>query len=215
MNEQEVGQTVLRESKKLSLVLAWGVKHVHIGDLEFLKDGSLVLKSSFHNDSEVGPTLEFGTSNFKDGKFHNRNADKTVPVKKGFHITLHPAAGTNPAAMHFREHYPGPVLFRREIDWFPVNTAFNLVRLYTMPLDSCSTSQKQATVETAIDPNYADSLEWVVDIFPRYVKTVHPYANSIEVWGICPNYRVRVSIVLAKQRTAALVYWPEDKELRL
>lgn len=215
MSVPETTPTVLRESKKLPVVIEWGSKNIHIGDLEFLKDGSFVLKSSCHNDTGVGPTLQFGTSNLKDGKFHNRDADKTVEIKKGFHITLHPIANTKPAAMHFREHYPGPILFRREIEWFPVKTAFNLVRLYTMPLDVCATSQKKATVETAIDPNYSESLEWVVDIFPVDVKTASPYPNCIEVWGHCPDYRVRVSIMLAKQRTAALVYWPEDSELTL
>lgn len=215
MSNQKAEQTIMRKSKKLPLVVAWGGKQIHIGDLEFLKDGSLVVKSTFHNDSSVGPVLEFGTSNFKDNKFHNRSADKTVPVSKGFHITLHPASGDSVAAMHFREHYPGPILFRREIEWFPVATAFNLVRLFTMPLDVCAASQKKVTVETAIDPNYNDSLEWVVDVFPSDVKTANPYPNCIEIWGFCPDYRVRVSIMLAKQRTAALVYWPEDKELTL
>jgi len=158
MLKQKSITTVLRESKKLPLVVAWGDKHVYIGDLEFLKDGSLVLKSTFHNDGNVSPTLEFGTSNFKDGKFHNRTPDTSVSIEKGFHITLHPATDTHSAAMHFREHHPGPVIFRREIDWFPVKTAFNLARLYTMPLDLCATSQKQVTLETAIDPDYMDSL---------------------------------------------------------
>lgn len=208
-------QTILRDSKKLPIVVAWGNNHVHIGDLEFLKDGSLVVKSTLHNDSSVGPVLEFGTSNFKDNKFHNRRADKTVAVNKGFHITLHPTAGNSVAAMHFREHSPGPILFRREIEWFPVKAAFNLLRLFTMPLDTCVASNKKITVETAIDPNYNDSLEWVVDILPPDVKTASPYQNCIEIWGHCQDYRVRVSIMLAKQRTAALVYWPEDKELTL
>jgi hypothetical protein len=206
---------ILRDSKKLPVVVAWGDKRIHVGGLELLKDGSLVVESTFHSDGAVGPSLEFGTSNFKDGKFHNHSADKVVPVQRGFHITLHPASTTNPAAMHFREHYPGAILFRREIDWFPVKTAFNLVRFFTMPLDSCTTSQKQVTVETAIDPKYTGSLEWTVDVFPVDVKTAKPYQNSIKIWGHCPNYRVRVSIMLAKQRTAALAYWPEDSELSL
>lgn len=216
MNTQEINpQTLLRESKKLPIVIAWGDRHIHIGSLELLKNGSLVVESTFHSDSSVGPTLEFGTSNFKDGKFHNHGADKTVPVGKGFHITLHPADGPNKATMHFREHYPGAILFRREIEWFPVETAFNLARFYTMPLDLCATSEKHVTVETAVDPNHKDSLEWTVDVFPLDVKEAKPYKNSIEIWGHCPNYRVRVSIMLAKQRTAALVYWPEDSELTL
>jgi len=206
---------VLRESKKLPIVVAWGKKRVHIGELEFLKNGSLVFESRFHSDDRVGPTIEFGTSNFKDSKFHNRGTDKIANVNRGFHVTLHPAEGANSAAMHFREHYPGDILFRREIDWFPVKTPFNLVRLFTMPLDTCSISQKQVSIETAIDPTYKDSLELVVDIFPRDTKTAVPYKNSAEAWGHCPNYRVRLSIMLAKQRTSALIYWPEDDRLSL
>ena len=215
MYQPELTKGVLRESKKLPIVVGWGNKRIHIGDLEFLKDGSLVIKSTFHNDSSVGPVLEFGTSNYKDGKFYNNDTDRTVEVKKGFHITLHPADDDNVAAMHFREHRPGPILFRREIDWSPVKTSFNLARLYTMPLDTCTNSKKQITVERVVDPNYIDSLEWAIDIFPSDVKTAKPYQDSIEIWGHCPNYRVRVSIMLAKQRTAALVYWPVDSELSL
>jgi hypothetical protein len=216
MSKQETDQQiVLRKSKKLPLVIAWGRKHIHIGNLELLKNGSLVVESTFHSDSAVGPSVEFGTSKFKDGSFHSHSADRKVPIRQGFHITLHPADGTSKAAMHFREHFPGDILFRREIDWFPVKTAFNVVRLYTMPLDLCAVSEKHVTVETAIDSNYNDSLEWTVDIFPVDVKEARPYHNSIEIWGHCPNYRVRVSIMLAKQRTAALAYWPEDSELTL
>ncbi len=215
MSEPKVTKGVLRKSKKLPVVVGWADKRIHMGNLEFLKNGSLVVKSTFHNDNSVGPVLEFGISNFKDGKFHNHDTDKTVEVKKGFHITLHPKEDDNMAAMHFREHYPGPILFRREIDWLPVKVAFNVVRLYTMPLDACANSKKQITVERVIDPNYTDSLEWVVDIFPLDTKIAKPYQNSIEIWGQCPDYRVRVSIMLAKQRTAALVYWPEDSGLSL
>lgn len=215
MSKLKVTEGILRESKKMPVVVGWGDKRIHMGDLEFLKDGSLVVKSTFHNDSNVGQVLKFGTSNYKAGKFHNHDSDKTVEVKKGFHITLHTPNDNNLAAMHFREHSPGPILFRREIDWFPVKTAFNLVRFYTMPLDTCSATQKRVTVETVIDPKYSDSLEWVVDIFPKDVKTAHQYLGSVEIWGFCPSYRVRVSIMLAKQRTDAFVYWPEDKELVL
>lgn len=205
----------VRESKKFPIVIAWGTKHIHLGDLEFLKNGSLVLKSTLHNDKNVSPIIEFGTSNYKDGQFNNRSADQAALIGKGFHITLHPADNTHLAAMHFREHSPGPILFRREITWFPVSIAFNLASLFTMPLDRCSISQKKVTVETAIDPNYIDSLEWVVDIFPKDIKVAAPYSNSVEIWGHCPDYRVRVSIMFAKQRTPALIYWPEDSELTL
>ena len=208
-------QLVLRNSKKLPIVVGWGDKRIHLGELEFLKNGALVFESRLHNDASIGTITEFGKSNFKDNKFHNSDADQIVSLGRGFHVTLHPPEGTKPAAMHYREHYPGDVLFRREIDWFPVKTAFNLLRLYTMPLDMCPSSEKQVTIEKGIDPNYKHSLELVVDVFPRDVKSAHPYPECAEAWGHCPQYRVRLSMMLAKQRTPALIYWPEDSELSL
>lgn len=53
------------------------------------------------------------------------------------------------------------------------------------------------------------------DIFPLDTERHHPIDKSTEIWGICPDYLVRVSITLAKQRTAALMYWPEDERLEL
>lgn len=55
----------------------------------------------------------------------------------------------------------------------------------------------------------------IVVVFPKEAQEHYPYSKSIETWGVCPNYLVRVSVVLAKRRTAALVYWPEDNELKL
>jgi hypothetical protein len=203
----------LRESKKLPIVVAWGKQRIHIGELEFLKNGSLVFESRFHN---TGPTTEFGVSNLKDNRFSGHSLEKVVQVNRGFHITLHPPESSSRGVMHFREHHPGNILFRREIDWFPAVAPFNLIRLFTMPLDMCSFSPlKQVTIDTSIDHNYQDSLELVVDIFPLDTQTVHSYPNAVEVWGHCPDYGVRLSIMLAKQRTPALLYWPEDDELSL
>lgn len=205
----------IRQSKKLPIVIKWGSKRIHLGEAEFLKNGSLVFESSLHSNKKVDSTIQFGTSNFKDGKFNNKASDSTFPIGSGFHASLHPRSGGKPAAMHFREHYPGKIIDRREIDWFPVTKPFNLLRLYTLPLDLCPISQKQSTVITGIDTNYNDSLEIVVDIFPRETETHYPKAKSAEIWGVCPNYLVRVSIILAKQRTPALIYWPIDDRLEL
>ncbi len=111
--------------------------------------------------------------------------------------------------MHFREHYPGEILYRCEFDWFPVLKPFKLIHMFTMPLDICSATKKKATIEKCISPEYKDSLELIVDIFPTETKQHHPYPDSIEIWGTCPEYRVRISIRPSKQRTAALIYWQE------
>jgi hypothetical protein len=136
-------------------------------------------------------------------------------ISTGVHISLHPPTDIQNGVMHFREHAPGPVLSRREIDWYPVQQAFNLIRLFTPPLDQCPVSQKRITIERHIDPDYNDSLELIVDILPRDVKEAHPYPDSAEAWGHCPDYRIRLTIALAKQRTLGLMYWPIDGELSL
>jgi hypothetical protein len=205
----------VRQSKKLPIVIKWGSKRIYLGEIEFLKDGSLVFESSLHSSKDVGATVEFGTSNFKDGQFSNVAPDTSIPIGTGFHISLHPAVKDKSGAMHFRKHYPGKVLYRREIKWFPVKVPFNLLHVYTLPLDMCPTSLKQPTVITVIDPRYNDSLEMVVDVFPRDTETHRPIVGSAEVWGFCPDYLVRVSLMLAKQRTPALVYWPVDDKLEL
>lgn len=205
----------IRQSKKLPIVIKWGDERIYLGEAEFLKDGSFIFESSLHSSKEVGATVEFGTSNFKDSKFTNSPPDNTRAVGTGFHISLHPPKDDKRGVMHLREHYPGVILYRREIDWFPVTKPFHLLRVFTLPLELCPTSQKRPTVITAIDPNYTDSLEMVVDIFPRNTEEHHPIAGSAEIWGVCPDYLVRVSIALAKQRTPALIYWPADDRIEL
>ena len=184
-------------------------KKIHIGEIEFLKDGSLVFKSKFHGSLDYGETIEFGNANLIKNQFLNTPSDNVREIGKGFHISLHPAKENKPAVMHFREHYPGKILYRCEFDWFPVLKSFKLIHMFTMPLDICSVTEKKATIEKCISPGYKDSLELIVDIFPTETKQHHPYLNSIEIWGTCPEYRVRISIMPSKQRTAALIYWQE------
>lgn len=205
----------VRQSKKMPIVIKWGEKRIYLGEAEFLKDGSLIFESSQHSSKEAGATIEFGVSNFKDSGFHNSPADNVKLAGSGHHISLHPPKDNKLGVMHMREHSPGNILYRREIDWFPVTKPFNLLRLFTLPLDVCPISQKVPTVITAVDPNYKDSLEVIIDIFPPDTEQHHPIDKSAEIWGVCPNYLVRVSIALAKQRTAALIYWPEDSKLEL
>ncbi len=206
---------VIKGGKVLPLIIDWGDKRIYIGELQFLGNGSLVFESAFHSDKNVGQNTEFGTSTFKEGKFRDHTSDTKVDVNTGFHVSLHPPADDKSGVMHFREHYPGKVLFQRTIDWFPVTVPFNLLRVFTLPLDMCVSSQKQTAPIARVDPNYKDSLEVIIDIFPKEAQEHYPYPASIETWGTCPDYLVRVSVVLAKQRTAALVYWPVDNELKL
>ena len=84
-----------------------------------------------------------------------------------------------------------------------------------MPLDLCPQSEKKETFITPVDEKYKDSLLLKIDIFPRDIKEHFPYDRSIYVIGYCPNYLVRISVMLAKQRTSALLYWPEDSNLNL
>jgi len=201
-----------RLSKKLPIVLQWGNKPIHIGEIEFLKNGSLVFDSKFHSDRCYGEKIEFGTARFRKNQFSNGSPENVKDIGKGFHISLHPASGNKPSAMHFRGHYPGEILYRYEFDWFPVVEPFNLIHMFTMPLDMCPESQKKATIESCISSDYKDSLELIVDIFPTKNGQHYPYLDCIEVWGTCPDYRVRISIIRAKQRTAALIYWPEREK---
>lgn len=206
---------VIKNGKRFPLIIEWGENRIYLGELQFLGDGSLTFESVFHSDKSVGENIEFGTSTLKENRFRDHATDTSASVGTGFHISLHPPKDDKPGVMHFREHNPGKILFRREIDWFPVAKAFNLVRVFTLPLDMCTDTQKRTAPLAKVDSNYKDSLEMIIDVFPKEVQEHYPYSQSIETWGYCPHYLVRVSVVLAKQRTAALVYWPVNSELKL
>jgi hypothetical protein len=200
-----------KKTKSFRLVIKWGDKKIDFGNIEFKTDGSLIFISKFHSDKSIHPTVEFGRSIFKDNQFSSHIPEKNLAVEDGFHISLHPKK----QKMHFRRHYPGEILYERNIDWFPVRKPFNLLHFYTLPLDLCKESPKKETFLTAVDPNYKDSIFLKVDLFPRDTKEHVPYEKSIHVMGVSPNYLVRISLMFAKQRTPAMLYWSEDSVLEL
>lgn len=201
----------IKNTKGFRLVIKWGDKKIDLGNIEFKTDGSLIFISKFHSDKSIQSTIEFGISRFKDNKFHSHIPEKKFAIDDGFHISLHPKS----QKMHFRRHFPGGIFYHRCMSWFPVIKPFNLLYFYTIPLDLCMDSPKRETFITPVDPEYKDSLLLKVDILPRDTTEHFPYDKSICVMGYCPTYFVRVSLMLAKQRTAALLYWPESSELEL
>lgn len=206
---------VIKQSKRLPIVITWGVKNIDLGELVFLGDGSLVFESRFFSSHSKGESISFGQSVFKDNKFHNHPPDKVSLIGKGFHISLHPPKDDMEGVMHFRDHEQNPPLYYRFLDWFPVQHPFNLVHGFTLPLDVCRYTTKKSVILTSIDPDYTDSIEFIIDIFPNSSKEHNPYEGCIEVWGTCPEYKVRVSLLLAKQRREAFIYWPDDSSLVL
>ena len=118
--------------------------------------------------------------------------------------------------MHFRENYPGKIIDERKINWFPVIKPFNLLYLYSPPLDQCFFSRKQTPFFSPISVDYKNSVQVKVDIFPRDTKTHYPNKNSIWIfWGYCPDYLVRISLNYINKRVPALIYWPLGSELKL
>ncbi len=171
----------------------------------------MIFVSKFHSDKNLNSIVEFGRSIYKDNRFYNHMPEKIEQVNNGFHISLHPKR----QVMHFRRHSPGQIIFKRNISWFPVVKPFHLLSLFTLPLELCKNTEKQTTFITPVDEKYKDSLFLKVDIFPRNTTEHQPYDKSIFVLGYCPDYLVRASLMLAKQRTPALIYWPEDNILEL
>lgn len=206
---------IIKQSKKLPLVVTWGTKNIDLGEIVFLGDNSLVFESRFFGSQNAGGSISFGLSVHKGGKFNNQPADRFAVIDSGFHVTLHTPKNNKPGVMNFSNNSQGSPLHRREIDWFPVKTPFNLVRGFTLPIDICSHTKKKSVLLTSIDPAYHDSLEYIIDVFPLDTKEHRPYENCIEIWGNCPEYRVRVSLLLAKQRQEAFIYWPDDSQLVL
>lgn len=183
-----------------------GVKNIDLGEIVFLGDNSLVFEPRFFSSQNTGEPISFGLSDFKDGKFNNRPPDTSAVINCGFHITLHTPNDEKPGVMNFSNNDQGSPLYRREINWFPVRVPFNLVRGFTLPLDACRYTDKKSAILTAIDSAYHDSLEFVVDIFPLGIKEHTSYMNCIEIYGNCPEYKVRVRLLLAKQRLASFIY---------
>lgn len=204
-----------KPSKRMPLVIKWGEQSIYFGLIEFLGDGSLIFKTDSHSSKNANLIVELGASHLANGEFANLPADKLQTIGKGLHISLHPPTQSQPGVMHFRENAPGRVLSQRHLEWFPVTQPFKLLHLFTLPLDMYPSTAKDVTIKNTMDPSYRDSLEIILDIFPRDTKTAHPFLNSFEVWGHCPFYLVRISILQARSRTPEIIYWPDDDRLEL
>ncbi|OGK25271.1 hypothetical protein A3A46_03580 [Candidatus Roizmanbacteria bacterium RIFCSPLOWO2_01_FULL_37_13] len=197
------------DKKKAKLGVHWQNKWINFCSVNFTADGSFIFSSKFHNNKK---TIEVGTSRLINQTFINHKREHNHTISNGCHISLHPKK----QVMHFRENFPGKILYVREFRWFPVNIPFNLLYLYTFPLDICFADKKKCHFFTPIQDHYTSSIQLKVDIFPRNTQKHFPNKNSVWIfWGYCPDYLVRVSFNLISQRVPALIYWPEDRELKL
>lgn len=195
--------------KQVRLGVHWGNDWIDQCVVGFTKDNSFVF---IPKQQSKGGEMEFGLSNLRNGVFGNHQMTHQYNISQGCHISLHPKK----QVMHFRESYPGEIIFERKIEWFPVNQAFNLLHYFSPPLDKCNKSLKQPTFFTPIATNYQASLHIKVDIFPRGAREHYPQGNSLWIyWGYCPGYLARVSFNLINQRVKAIVYWPDDSKLTL
>src|SRR3989338_11441174 len=131
-------------------------------------------------------------------------------LHNGCHITLHPRKQRFQSIMHFRKN-AGEILETRRINWFPVTSPFNLLRLYSLPLDLCVSDKKQLSFFAPFPDDYTNSVQVKIDIFPRQTVEHFPNQQSVWIyWGYCPNYLVRISFNLLDQKTSALLYCPGD-----
>lgn len=196
------------DKKKLKLGVHWKDTWINFCSLSFTGDNSFYFSSKFHNQG----SLEFGPANLKKGRLLNQKPDQFHRLESGFHVSLHPKG----QLIHAQDNRTKKILFRRKVDWFPVRQPFNLLLLYSPPLDCCQPEKDRADFCTEIPVGYRDSIQIRVDIFPRDIAKHHPYKDSIWIfWGKCPEYLVRVSMNLIKQRTPILLYWPADDKLCL
>lgn len=199
-----------KDSKKTRLGIHWKGQWINFCTVEFLKDGSFVFSSKFHNSAQ---SIDIGSAKqTKEGfVLHTENSNQYT-IENGFHITLHPRG----QVMQFRKNFGGPILRKREINWFPVNTPFNLLHLYSPPLDICETESRKPDFIAPFPDEYTNSISMTIDIFPRNTEEHINYTSSIWVfWGWCPNYLVRVSFNKLNERTSALLLWPNDSNLIL
>lgn len=193
--------------RKARLGLNWNNGWIDFCSVDFKSDGTFIFVSKFHTGN-----IEFGNAEIKDNSFHNQEKDNSLNIKNGCHISLHPKK----QIMHLKENSLGKIIDKREINWFPVTKPFNLLYLFSPPLDQCIFSKKPTHFFSPISTNYKDSIQVKVDIFPRDTKVHYPNTNSIWIfWGYCPNYFVRISFNLINQRIQALIYWPLGSKLIL
>jgi hypothetical protein len=198
-----------KTGKKVRLGVHWRGQWINFCSLGFLADGSLVFSSKFHNSSAQ---ISLGSAKLTDAGFTSLKEEVTHPVGKGFHVTLHPQA----QAMHLRKHSPGNILFTRKLEWFPVSTPFNLLRLYSPPLPNSVGDTKSPHFFAPFPDEYENSIEVVIDVFPRDMKEHYPsVAREYMYWGYCPHYFVRVSFNKLAQKTPALIFIQAGSELKL
>jgi len=195
--------------RKVRFVVSWNTKRINFCTMELMKDGSFIFSSAFHNKDSK---LEYGIAKSLDGQFVKHKCINFQDNPNGVHISLHP----KDQKMHFRRNSPAGILFERKINWFPVTKPFNLLYLFSPPIDSCSSTNKKSPFNIPVPNKYKESIKVKVDIFPRETKEHNPSRDSIwYFWGICPNYLVRVSFLLYNRRVPALLFWPDSKKLSL
>jgi len=199
-----------KDGKKIRLGVHWRKQWINFCTLKFLKDSSLIFSSKFHNST---PAIDIGSARqFKKGfALHTQVVDRHG-VSNGCHFTLHPRG----QSMHLRKNLGGKILETRKINWFPVTTPFNLLYLYSLPLDICAPDSKEPNFFGPFPDDYTNSVQVAVDIFPRQTKEHSPYQQSVWIyWGYCPDYLVRISFNRLDQKTEALLHWPNDSRLSL
>jgi hypothetical protein len=199
-----------KDGKKTRLGIHWKNGWINFCSIQFLKDGSMVFSSKFHNSA---PNIDIGSARqFKEGFTLHTQSPERHELDNGCHITLHPKG----QSMHLRKNSSGEILETRKINWFPVTVPFNLLTLYSLPLDLCPFDKRQPNFYAPFPDEYTNSVQVVVDVFPRQTTEHFPNQQSVWIyWGYCPDYFVRVSFNRLEQRTPALLYWPKDSNLSL
>ncbi|HCR35952.1 hypothetical protein A2130_00310 [Candidatus Woesebacteria bacterium GWC2_33_12] len=209
MNNDKIEPVSKLDKKESRLGVNWRNKWINFCSVNFTEDGSFIFSSKFHNNKEP---IEVGTSRLVGQTLVNHKKEQNHIISNGCHISLHPEK----QVMHFRENFPGKILYTRKFHWYPVDTPFNLLYLYSPPLDTCLADKKKCPFFTPIQDNYTSSIQLKIDLFPRDTQEHFPQKNSVWIfWGYCPRYLVRISFNLINQRVPALIYWPEDSELKL
>lgn len=133
------------DKRKARLGINWNNGWIDFCSVDFKSDGTFIFVSKFHSGN-----IEFGNAKLENNSFQNQEKDNTISIKNGCHISLHPQK----QIMHFRENYPGKIIDERKINWFPVTKAFNLLYLFSPPLDQCTFSDKPTPFFSPISTTY-------------------------------------------------------------
>ena len=196
-----------KDSKSVRILLDWRGKMINFGTLTFVEnDASLYFSSGFHTD----PTLELGVLDTKILPAKLIPTDKKEIVG-GMHISLHGKG----QVMHVRQNQEGEILYSREIEWYPVTKPFNLLNAFSPPLIRCQSTTRTAGLINKIPDHYEKSVQLKIDIFPRDTEDHFPEKAIWENWGYCPDYLVRISIVLPNVNNPAIILWSSSSELKL